>query len=612
MIQSLLLLIWLAGPPESLPAGTLSVGPQGPLLAWLMRSGRMKEHIDTDRLDRILRRGEVLYLDGGSRSAAALFGSLLLDPSFWELAQTPSHDNLRYDLAGAMIREGAYGRAREILLELVSRTPPSAFRAPAFRKLTDLTLGSGQYEQSLVALDALPKNLADDEKDEVAYMQGLALAGMGYPQQAQEALARVSRHSRFCAPALYLLGVLALEQDDSDAATGHFCSIVRQPARAKYTFFVSGNTLGVIDRAWLALARIRHDEGRYSRAVETYRQIGKGSPVEFEARYESAWSLFRANRFAQTRTKIEELIDENPRMVDFPAAYLLLGYSLAGDCFFDQAKQVFDGLEGRLASPVEDREMGPGIDLPVLPIAVRSAVPPTRPETSAFRAAGEIRESIQRARWLLEQLGRVASGMPQKPRPLPGAGLQADLPADLSRARALSQRLADLRFHLGKGDQSKHQELDRLLAQVVAAQARAQGALKRLSQGQTYGQPVHSSLATDQDLPKAYLFVEQQEVAGVYRKLIEQQDASDHLAAKARRVWARRSAKKVNGWARLAAIGKIDAVIGQKQALEIEVQNLAQGRYPLSLFKELAEAGFVDESMEYWPYDGEAWPDEIQ
>ena len=129
MIQTLILLMLLAGPAET----GLSIGPQGPLLAWLMRTGRMKERIDTDRLGRILRRGEALYLDGSSRSAAALFGSLLLDPSFWELAKTPSHDNLRYDLAGAMIQQGAYGRAREILLELVSRTPPSAFRARAFR-----------------------------------------------------------------------------------------------------------------------------------------------------------------------------------------------------------------------------------------------------------------------------------------------------------------------------------------------------------------------------------------------------------------------------------------------------------------------------------------------
>ena len=84
------------------------------------------------------------------------------------------------------------------------------------------------------------------------------------------------------------------------------------------------------------------------------------------------------------------------------------------------------------------------------------------------------------------------------------------------------------------------------------------------------------------------------------------------MAARAQRTWALRAAARVKTWARLASIGKIDAVIGQKQALETEVQNLAQGRYPLSLFKELAEAGFVDESMEYWPYDGEVWPDEIQ
>jgi tetratricopeptide (TPR) repeat protein len=517
MLQTLILLMLMAGPPE----GGLSVGPQGPLLAWLMQTGRMQERIDTNRLDRILRRGEALYLDGGSRSAAALFGSLLLDPSFWELSKTPAHDNLRYDLAGAMIQQGAYGRAREILLELVSRTPPSAFRAPAFRKLTDLTLGSGQYEQSLVALDALPKNLTDDENDEVAYMKGLALAGMGYARQAQETLAHVSRHSRFRAPAYYLMGVLALEQNNSDAATGHFCSIVRQPARAKYTFFVSGNTIEVIDRAWLALARIRHDEGQYAWAIETYQKIVKGSRVEFEARYESAWSLFRANRFAQARTKIEELIDENPRMVDFPAAFLLLGYSLVGNCFFDRAKKVFAGLEDRLASPIEDREMGPGINLPVLPTSIRSAVPPNRLEVSALRAAAHTREAAQRARWLLEQLGRVASGMPQKSRPLPGAQLHDDLLADLSRARSLAQRLADLRFHLGPGNQSKHQQLDRLLAQVVAAQTRAQSAFLKLSWGQAGLPPVQSALVTNRDLPKAYLLVEQKEVADLYRRRVQ-------------------------------------------------------------------------------------------
>jgi hypothetical protein len=299
-------------------------------------------------------------------------------------------------------------------------------------------------------------------------------------------------------------------------------------------------------------------------------------------------------------------------MVDFPAAFLLLGYSLAGDCHFDRSRKVFDDLEGRLASPIEDRDMGPGINLPLLPSSIRSAVPPSREEISAIRTAGRVREATGRAGWLLEQLRRTATGMPQKHLPLPGAKLREDLLADISRAQALAQRLADLRFRLGKGNQARQRELDQLLAQVVAAQARAQNALSRLSEGQADIAPVQSSLVTDQDLPKAYLFVEQKEVSELYRKLIGQADASNRLAARARRTWALSAAAKVETWARLASIGKIDAVIGQKQALETEVQNLAQGRYPLSLFKELAEAGFVDESMEYWPYDGEVWPDEIQ
>jgi hypothetical protein len=253
-----------------------------------------------------------------------------------------------------------------------------------------------------------------------------------------------------------------------------------------------------------------------------------------------------------------------------------------------------------------------GVNLPLLPSPIRSALPPTRTEVAALKVAKDGQGSTVRALWLLEQLRRVASGLPQKPRPLPGKKLREDLQADMSRARSLSRWLADLRFHLGKGNRSKHQELDRLLAQVVAAHARARLALQKLSQGQAGIQPLESNLVTDRDLPKAYLTAEQKEVTGLCQRLIELQEASYRMAADAQRAWAHRSAGKVKGWARLAAIGKIDAVIGQKQALETQVQNLAQGRFPLSLFKELAEAGFVDESMEYWPYDGEGWPDEIQ
>ena len=59
-----------------------------------------------------------------------------------------------------------------------------------------------------------------------------------------------------------------------------------------------------------------------------------------------------------------------------------------------------------------------------------------------------------------------------------------------------------------------------------------------------------------------------------------------------------------------AKLGKIDAVIGQKRKLEIEVEDLAQGRFPPELFGRLYEEGMVGDDEVYWPPDGEFWKDE--
>ncbi|MCA9677602.1 MAG: hypothetical protein KC464_21445, partial [Myxococcales bacterium] len=61
-----------------------------------------------------------------------------------------------------------------------------------------------------------------------------------------------------------------------------------------------------------------------------------------------------------------------------------------------------------------------------------------------------------------------------------------------------------------------------------------------------------------------------------------------------------------------ARLGKIDAVIGQKQALDIQVQDLAQGRFPPELFGRLWEAGMIGDDEEVWPFEGEYWSDEYE
>lgn len=61
-----------------------------------------------------------------------------------------------------------------------------------------------------------------------------------------------------------------------------------------------------------------------------------------------------------------------------------------------------------------------------------------------------------------------------------------------------------------------------------------------------------------------------------------------------------------------AKLGKVDAVIGQKRKLDIQVQDLASGRFPAELIGRLWNAGMIGDDEEVWPMEGEYWADEYE
>jgi len=61
-----------------------------------------------------------------------------------------------------------------------------------------------------------------------------------------------------------------------------------------------------------------------------------------------------------------------------------------------------------------------------------------------------------------------------------------------------------------------------------------------------------------------------------------------------------------------AKLGKIDAVIGQKRKLDIEVQDLAAGRFPEELIGRMWNASQIGDDEEFWPWEGEFWADEYE
>ena len=68
--------------------------------------------------------------------------------------------------------------------------------------------------------------------------------------------------------------------------------------------------------------------------------------------------------------------------------------------------------------------------------------------------------------------------------------------------------------------------------------------------------------------------------------------------------------ERLGGFLRRARIGRIDAVMGSKRRVEAQVESLAAGRFPAELRDPLLIQGFLADDEEYWPFEGEDWPDE--
>jgi hypothetical protein len=68
--------------------------------------------------------------------------------------------------------------------------------------------------------------------------------------------------------------------------------------------------------------------------------------------------------------------------------------------------------------------------------------------------------------------------------------------------------------------------------------------------------------------------------------------------------------KRLREMLRQARLTQIDAVIGKKKKLEIEIANLREGRYPPDMFAQLQLEGLMGDDEEYWPFEGEYWSDE--
>ncbi|HEY6882315.1 MAG TPA: hypothetical protein VI299_29995, partial [Polyangiales bacterium] len=80
----------------------------------------------------------------------------------------------------------------------------------------------------------------------------------------------------------------------------------------------------------------------------------------------------------------------------------------------------------------------------------------------------------------------------------------------------------------------------------------------------------------------------------------------------AERAALRRLRARVELELRRARLGRVDAVMGKKRKLELEIESLTAGRFPPELVSRQRKPVFLRDDEEYWPFEGEDWPDEFE
>ncbi|MBV9946460.1 MAG: hypothetical protein JOZ69_06410, partial [Myxococcales bacterium] len=62
---------------------------------------------------------------------------------------------------------------------------------------------------------------------------------------------------------------------------------------------------------------------------------------------------------------------------------------------------------------------------------------------------------------------------------------------------------------------------------------------------------------------------------------------------------------------RRARLGRIETVLGRKRALQVEIEAIRMGYLPEDAVDSLDAAHYLEDDEEYWPFEGDDWPDEF-
>jgi TolA-binding protein len=460
--------------------------------------------------------------------------------------------------------------------------------------MVDIALETREQSAILARLDGAAKGAAAeggelprDARAEHEYLAGKVAYEAGTLAEAEVHFANVDRQSRFFAAALYFRGLTHARKGHYASARRSLCEIVEQVDQDRFSFFIDGRYYAIKDLAYLALGRIAHEQGKYDDAYYFYFRVPEDSSRLPDALFEASWSMFQKGEYEAAGAFLDQFDRSFPKSPLAPDVLLLHAMIHLKSCAFDKTRdeleeivKVYKPLEAEVAALIRNPDHRRALYKRLLGRQQIGAV--GDPIVELLKIDGRFYRyfadivALDREAGLLPAQIAVWDELTAK---------QAGTPrgSEATEAAQLVKDVEALR-PLAKGDPDLEDRVGDLLGQ-------ARRAARPVSPNGPYAAEAGAAQALSQQARELRARLVAATSALAEQALVELDGRLREMLRQAR-------------------LTQIDAVIGKKKRLEIEISNLREGRYPPDMFAELQLEGLMGDDEEYWPFEGEYWSDE--
>lgn len=314
---------------------------------------RKKDETDEQMRAERFAKGSAAFTDGDYSAASILFYDLIGIQAFHA---DPNYDEALYALAESLYQQSNYLGARTYFRELLNLR--KSHYQQALARYLDISGRLNDFSDIAQYVDAA-RGADGQLPAEVAYVYGKWLfrrTDLPLATRFKEATvpltaaANAGREQRL--QALYLLGVMQVQQGNLEEATELFGRIAKETPR-------DAREKSVQELSHLALGRIDYEQGKFSQAIDAYQEVDRDSDNFIPALYEIAWVFVKQGDYEKALKATDLLGEMAPDSVTAPEAKILEGhlflklarYQEASDTYkkvINEYRPVSDDLQYRL------------------------------------------------------------------------------------------------------------------------------------------------------------------------------------------------------------------------------------------------------------------------